>query len=86
MIYHSYHKKWKLLNAISLYAICMTKKLCCSWRSLKQALKYGLILKEVYRVIYFNQKALLKLYIVMNTKLGTKAKKWFWEWMFQINE
>ena len=31
--------------------------------------------KELYRVIYFNQKAWLKLYIDMNTKLGTKAKK-----------
>ena len=55
-------------------------------RSLKQALKYGLILKELYRVIYFNQKAWLKLYIDMNTKSGTKAKKWLWEWLFQIND
>ena len=26
VIYHSYHKKWKLINARSLNAICMIKK------------------------------------------------------------
>ena len=36
---------------------------------LKQALNHGLILKQFHRVIKFNQKAWLKLYIDMNTKL-----------------
>ena len=43
-------------------------------RILKQALNHGLILKEVHRVIKFNQKAWLKPYIDMNTKLRQKAK------------
>ena len=43
--------------------------------ALKQVLNHGLILKEVYRVIQFNQEAWLKPYIDMNTKLRTDAKK-----------
>ena len=43
-------------------------------RNLKQALIHGLILKKVDRVIKFNEKAWLKLYIDMNTKLRQKAK------------
>ena len=38
-------------------------------RNLKQVLNHGLILKKVHRVIKFNQKAWLKPYIYMNTKL-----------------
>ena len=37
-------------------------------RALKQALNRGLILKEVHRVIKFNQEAWLKPYIDMNTR------------------
>ena len=43
-------------------------------RTLKQALNYELILKKVYKVIQFNQKARLKSYIDINTKLRIKAK------------
>ena len=43
-------------------------------RNLKQALKYGLVLKKVHSVIKFNQKAWLKPYNDMNTKLRRKAK------------
>ena len=43
-------------------------------RNLKQALNRGLILKKVDRIIQFNQKAWLKPYINMNTKLRQKAK------------
>ena len=38
-------------------------------RALKQALNHGLILKDVHRVIKFNQEAWLKPYVKMNTKL-----------------
>ena len=37
--------------------------------NLKQALNLGLILKKVHKMIKFNQKAWLKPYINMNTKL-----------------
>ena len=43
----------------------------------KQALNHGIILKKVQRVIQFNQKAWLKPYINMNTKLRTEAKNDF---------
>ena len=46
-------------------------------RTLKQALNHELILKKVHRVIKFNQKARLKLYIEMNTKLRQKTKNNF---------
>ena len=43
-------------------------------RALKQTLNHGLILKKVHRAIQFNQKAWLKPYIDMNTKLRKEAK------------
>ena len=46
-------------------------------RALKEALSHGLILKKVHRVIQFNQKAWLKPYIDMNTKLRKEAKNYF---------
>ena len=46
-------------------------------RALKQALNNGLILKDVHRVIKFNQEAWLKPYINMNTKLTKEAKSEF---------
>ena len=42
--------------------------------NLKQALNHGLILKNVHRLIKFNQKVCLKPYIDMNTKLRQKWK------------
>ena len=44
-------------------------------KALKQALNHGLILKNVHRVIQFNQKAWVKPYIDMNTELRKEAKK-----------
>ena len=53
-------------------------------RALKQALNHGLILKRVHRVIQFNQKALLKPYINMNTDLRKNAKNLFEKDFFQL--
>ena len=68
------------------------KKLICSIedkekyvvhiRALKQALNHGLILEKVHRVIQFNQKAWLKPYIDMNTKLRKEAKNDFEKYFF----
>ena len=44
-------------------------------RNLNEATNHGLVLKKVYRVIKFNQKAWLKRYIDINTKLRKKAKQ-----------
>ena len=53
-------------------------------RALKQALNHRLILKKVHRVIQFNQKAWLKPYIDMNTKLRTEAKNDFEKDFFKL--
>ena len=53
-------------------------------RALKQALNRWLILKRVHRVIEFNQKALLKPYIDMNTELRREAKNEFEKHFFKL--
>ena len=53
-------------------------------RALKQALNHGLILKQIHRVIQFNQEAWLKSYIEMNTKLRTEAKNNFEKDFFKL--
>ena len=51
-------------------------------RALKQTLNHGLVLKKVYKVIQFNQKAWLAPYIDMNTKFRTEAKNEFEKKLF----
>ena len=53
-------------------------------RNLKQALNHGLVLKKVHRVIKLNQKALLKRYININTKLKKKKKHYFDKDFFKL--
>ena len=53
-------------------------------RTLKQALTHGLILKRVHRTIQFNQKALLKPYIDMNTNLRNKTKNEFEKYFLKL--
>ena len=53
-------------------------------RALKQAFNNGLKLKEVHRIITFQQKAWLKTYIDMNTKLRKEAKSEFKKDFFKL--
>ena len=53
-------------------------------RALKQALNNGLKLKKVHNVIRFMQKAWLKPYIDMNTKLRKEAKSEFEKDFFKL--
>ena len=50
----------------------------------KQALNHRLILKKLHTVIQFNQKAWLKSFIDMNTKLRTEAKNDFEKDFFKL--
>ena len=60
------------------------KKYGIHMRALKQTLNHGLALKKVPRVIQFNQKAWLKPYIDMNTKLRKEAKNAFEKDFFKL--
>ena len=51
---------------------------------MKQALNHGLKLKQVHRIIEFNQKAWLKPYIDMNTELRKVAKDDFENDLFKL--
>ena len=53
-------------------------------RALKQALNHGLKLKEVHKIIKFNQKAWLKPYTDMNTKSRKKADNEFEKNFFKL--
>ena len=53
-------------------------------RALKQALNHGLKLKKVHRVIKFNQRAWLKPYVDMNTKLRIKTNNEFEKKKFKL--
>ena len=52
--------------------------------SLKQALKHGLKFKKIHRAIKFNQSALLKKYIDMNTEYRMNAKNDFEKDFFKL--
>ena len=52
--------------------------------SLKQVLNHGLKLKEIHRIIEFNQKAWLKPYIDMNTELRKLARNDFEKDLFKL--
>ena len=67
-----------------MYAICTIKNYVVQIRALKQALKHGLKLKRVHKVLQFNQKAWLKPYIDMNTELRKKARNDFEKEFFKL--
>ena len=76
-------KKFKKLKKL-VCGIEDKEKYVVHIRALKQALNHGLILKRVHRVIQFNQKAWLKPYIDMNTKLRKEAKNEFEKDFFKL--
>ena len=88
----SYHKDLPFLSERK--KLGKVEKLVCSIedeeqyviliRALKQALNHGLVLKNVQRVIKFNQEACLKSYIDMNTKLRAEAKNEFEKDFFKL--
>ena len=55
-------------------------------RNLKQALNQRVVLKKVHKVIKFNQNALLKPYIDMNTDVRKKTKNDFEKKKIKVDE
>ena len=53
-------------------------------RNLNQIFNHELVLKNVYRVINFNENAWLKPYIDINTDLRKKAKSDFEKYFFNL--
>ena len=85
MTYHFYQKERKLKKIKKLTANLYDKnEYVIHIKNLKQELNHGLILKKVHRVIKFNEKAWLKPYIKMNTKLRQKAKNNFEKDFFKL--
>ena len=60
------------------------KKYAVHINSLKQAFNHGLKLKEIHRIIEFNQEAWLKLYIDMNNELRKAVKNDFEKDLFKL--
>ena len=60
------------------------KKYVIHVNSLKQVLNHGLKLKQIHRIIEFNQKEWLKPYIDMNTELRKAAKNDFEKDLFKL--
>ena len=71
-------EKMKIKKVERLVPDLYNKKKCVIHsRALDQALKHGLILGKVHRVIEFNQSAWLAPYINFNTEVTKKAKNDF---------
>ena len=64
--------------------LCDKEKYVVHIRALDQALKHGLVLKKVHRVISFQQSAWLKVYIDKNTELRKKATSDFEKDFFKL--
>ena len=70
MIYPFCLKEWKFEKIEKLVANFHDKEECViHLRNLKQAFNHGWLLIKVHRVIKFNQKVSLKLYIDIKTEL-----------------
>ena len=68
-------EKMKINKVEKLVPYLYDKKIYVIYiRALDQALKHGLILEKVHRMIEFNQSAWLKPYIDFNTELRKRAK------------
>ena len=83
-IFHFYLKEGKSKNVRSLFVTFKTRKLCCSHKSFKTGIKSQINTKKVHRVIQFNQKAWLKPYIDINTKLRKESKNDFEKDFFKL--
>ena len=77
-------KRMKINKCNKLACNLYDKKTVAHIRSLKQALSHGLILKNIHRVIQFNQEPWYKQYIDMNTEVRKPAKNDFEKDFFKL--
>ena len=83
-IYHFYQKEKTLIRKTYLQYRRQKEKYVVHKKALKKALNHGLILKKVHIVIKFNQRAWLKPYVDMNTKLRIKTNNEFEKKKFKL--
>ena len=62
----------------------MIKKICFTYKKFKTNIKSRIRIEKVHRVIMFNQTALLKPFIDINTDLRKKAKTDFEKDFFKL--
>ncbi|XP_057310650.1 uncharacterized protein LOC130648613 [Hydractinia symbiolongicarpus] len=76
----------KVINGVEKLTPCLSdkKNYVIHIRALDQALKHGLILEKVHRVLRFDQSAWLKPYIDFNTDLRTKSTNDFEKDFFKL--
>ena len=85
MIYPFCLTKWKFKKVKKLATNLYDKKeYAMHIKRLKQAINHELVLKEVHRVVKFNQKLWLKPYIDMNTELIKNVKNKFEKYFFKL--
>ena len=64
--------------------LCDKKNYVIHIRTLKRALKHGLVFKKVHKAIIFNQETWFKPYIDRNTELRKEAKSDFEKYFFKL--
>ena len=77
-------RRMKIDKCKKIVCNLQNKKKYVHIKSLKQALNHGLKFKKIHRIIEFNQKAWLKLYITMNMELRKLAKDDFEKDLFKL--
>lgn len=67
-------KKWQKSNRMRGTTLNDKGNYVLHYRMLKLAMRHGLVLKKVHRILKFRQSEWLKPYISLNTEMRTKSK------------
>ena len=77
MTYDFHQKEWRLRNATGLHAIFTIEITMLAHKNFKTTIMSWINTEKVHKIIQFNQKAWLKSYVGMNSKLKTEARNDF---------